>query len=601
MNWFISGLISYSSRIFLKGAIRSQGVALYDFINIQYLRNFDKEKLDLFSMNSSSLLCVNRWEANSPYRIKSLYAIHIIAGLLSDEFRKPLNFPDAWPDILDKSTFLDHLSELISNPKAFLKTWTKDTIIPSVEIEINVNLNKELRSLISCQVSYHFTNIRPIDTSLPATFVVFHNLGKVTQNVFLNFNSHPETIEFSELPKTRQLKSSQMKGLDGIYWISVGSKPRIPIVVYYRCPVQMLFNILTNYDASLLTQHDALISLNRILLTERDSGDYEIIRFLSNLLTSNKNRSFFSIKCHALIILGNAALASDLDGNQADAARREIVSYFFDYIVSKDTGNLQELDLIHPLLVLTTFQVISRLITLTENFVSFDFLKTAMEQLSSSEIGPGIVYCFKSLIQNSNEKQVASLIPHLIGFISNCSGNPPLMTAAIRVYSMIMGWYPKMVAEKIMISMIESFNDHQLPFKTRIAIADLLFVNFRYESFIGAFKGIRKEFESVVNPSFMFIKTVMELLSANYKLLSKSDSDLIKSNHNINEMYNVMHLIASHSADSFIELFSYTKYLFQSMFAMKWNKIQFPDGIIKATTINFDDEEIADGLFSDDE
>ena len=152
-----------------------------------------------------------------------------------------------------------------------------------------------------------------------------------------------------------------------------------------------------------------------------------------------------------------------------------------------------------------------------------------------------------------------------------------------------------------MISMIESFNDHQLPFKTRIAIADLLFYNFRIQLFIAAFKGILKEFKSIENPSFVFIETIMRLLNAKFALLTAEEVAVMKANYNLNEMYVILHSIASHSSDSFIDLFTDTKMLFKSMFEMKWNKIQFPDGIIKATNMKYSDDEIADGLFSDDD
>ncbi|KAK8898740.1 hypothetical protein M9Y10_001032 [Tritrichomonas musculus] len=605
MNWFLSGLISYTSRVFLKSGIGSQGMALYDFILIQYLRNFENEKLDFFSSNANVVLSMNRWEINSPLRIKAMFVIHIIAGLLADSFRKPRNFPNAWPNDLNKQSFTENLSKLTNNDKTFQKVWIKGNIIPIVEIQINVNLNKELRSLMSCQVSYQTTNIKKSNTKIPGSFVAFHSLGKVSQNVLLDVNGKSECVNFTDLPKNRPLKSIKMKSFDGIYWISFEMKPRIPIVIHYQCPNEMLFNIIMNYDSSLITQHDALVSLNRILLTTRDTGDMEIIQFLSNLLTDNKSRTFFSLKCHALVILGNVSLATDVDGDQANAARKEIINYFLDYIANRETTYLQKLDLIHPLLVLTAFRVISKLITVTEKYTSFDFLKTALVQLSSNVIGPGIVYCFRLLIKNSNEKQITSLIPHLIGFISNCSGNLPLMTAAIRVYSIILRWYEKMVAEKILISMIESFDDHQLPLEARAAIADLLFENYYVETFVAIMiqiiKGISKEFESVENSSFIFIGRMMKLLNSKCLLLTEPMVSEIKESCNLYEIYKVIHMIACHSSDSYISLFSDTKAVFQKVFSHKWNKILYPDGIIKTSPVDLNNETIADGLFSDDE
>ena len=99
----------------------------------------------------------------------------------------------------------------------------------------------------------------------------------------------------------------------------------------------------------------------------------------------------------------------------------------------------------------------------------------------------------------------------------------------------------------------------------------------------------------------MFIETIMRLLNAKFALLTAEEVAVMKANYNLNEMYVILHSIASHSSDSFIDLFTDTKMLFKSMFEMKWNKIQFPDGIIKATNMKYSDDEIADGLFSDDD
>ncbi|OHT15067.1 hypothetical protein TRFO_42712 [Tritrichomonas foetus] len=596
-NWFLNGLISYASRTFIKAAIGGEGIQFFDYILINYLWKFDDGEKELMSNIVSRKLQINRWEVRCPFRVKSQFVIHILASLSSTQNLKPYRFPNIWPSVINRQVLFNELKNFSDESFSFLKMWTQKKKIPAAKIFLEHQNTKDLKSILSEKIHFQFLRIKNYKTAITGTFKAYHSHGVIPTTVMLNISPTPVSFEFN-LPKNRQVQksSNSLKSFDGLHWISFETKPQLPIVIIYEYPIPMLINIIKHYNSSLFTQHEALQSLNRFLAQFGDNGSLDIIRFLGNLLTNNN--SFYTLKCHAMRILSTMA-NKGLYQQQKDAARNEIITFFLDEIANRDTTRLLKLDLLHPSIVLSTFQAIARLITITNRFSSFNFLSTAMGQLSSTDIGPGIVLCFQN-IQFTNTNEVAILNKHIIGFMKKCSGNPPLMTAAVRVFNRLITSFQKMIAERIMISMVDSFSDHLLHTETRTAISELLLTNFPFEAFIAILRGLKKEIESP-NPSFRFIETIMKKLHGMCYELTKEQLLLIRRNSNLNEMYNIVRLIATHSSDSNSDLYNISVLLFDSLLSTVWNKKLTPEGMIHSHPLEYGEDAITDGMFSDSE
>ena len=594
VNWLLNGIITYSSRPFIKAALGSESIQFYEWMLIKYLDRFSKCNLE--NHNVSNKLKLNFWEFRNPARIKSQFIVHLIASFQIKKFSKPNSFPDLWPDYITKEVVINEIQKF-TEYNEFKSAWISQNTIPYAKISLE-QVTFRIKSIMYTDISCSFPNVDNFEASIPGVFRVFHSSGILSKPALLNITSKPTKFSF-ETPKKKS--KNPIKSNDGLYWISFESKPALPMIKFYNINDQMLFNIIKNYNSSLSTQHDALQSIELILNQNGDDGNCEKIKFLGELL--NDSHTFYTLKCHAVHILGTL-LNRDSNFNESSTARKAIINFFSDEIVDIHTTKLQDLKLVHPLLVLSTFQTISKLFTITDKYSSFNFLQTAMIQLANTDIGPGIVLCFLSIckIKDSN---VNEILPHIIGFMRNCSGNPPLMTAAVRALRRFIPAYEGIVLERLVVALINSLLDHLVHFETRLAIAELLLICFTKDSITPIMSSIKKEFETS-NPSYTFINGVLRVMNIFVNSQKyQQELEITKTRYDLNLIYNVASEISMFSTDSFTELHERLLMIFHNILTpinvkRKEKQVhQIPDGIIYATPYEYGEQAQTNGMFSD--
>ena len=593
INWLVNGLISYAARPYLIAAIGETAFDVFEWVMLRYSFSFTG---DATLEGGDRELSPNMWRSKSALKMKALYVVQILVNLVPDQFRDPERFLSLWRHDTDRKACYKELHKYFQEPNSFIDVFLRGTSYVVLELSYDVSVSRELRSLAT--VTTNLTCLEKVTKSsrlkLPLTVRAFHETGSVAETV--NITTSEDVISEFSLPRPRRRTQRSKRDpipMDGLLFCVAESNPRMPIIVMSKgtpdCQHIPIINIIKSYSASPFAQHDALASLQKILLHKGDTGSGDILDFLDLLIKDDA--LFFSLRCHAIHILCEA-MQQAIDSDVQEKSKTILVNFFFQNIIQEDTMVLKRMDNIPIEIVVAIFRAISSISQLTEKFSSFDCLRCALTQIASSDMGPAVMLCFLG-VPLDNMKHVRQLQILTIEHVQAISGNVPLITAAVNVFNRVISSIDsEIVTEKVMLSMLDAFLDRKVPCGARSAVAKLLINNFPVATVMSMQNGLRSEMESD-DPDYAFILRVVVAMHE----FCKDGKEYLSSGRL--EMHSVLHEIMRLATDTDEDLYKAVKSLFVTLFD-EWPYKQTPDGLIRGRPLDFENRNVNIGMFSDD-
>ena len=592
VNWFVSGVMSYAAKPYMVSAIGETAYDVFQWVMLRYCFSYTGEK----TLDGSEMeLLPHVWNSQNPMRIKAWFVVQILVNMVSDEFQDPWQFPSLWTcNHLDRAELQNLLRRYFKDPTPFIDFFVRGSSYLVMGLSYAAETTRDLRSLY--YVTMHLAPLEKVSKSsrphLPVTMRVFHEMGSLAETVELV--AYEELYSEFSFPRSRRRNKKSQKdpvSVSGILFCVVETNPRMPIIVLTDgvrdCPHIASINLIKCYSASPFAQHEALSSLQKILLRHGDTGAGEILSFLQQLLDDPS--VFFSLKCHAIHILSEVSNHNVFPEMQ-EKAKEVLLRFFFENIVHEESMLLKKAEGIPTEIVVSIFRAISSMSKITETFSSFDYLRSAVTQIASLDIGPAIILCFLG-VPLDNFRHVRQLQVLTIENMQAMSNNVPLITASVHVFNrMVDSIDSEVVTERVMVSMLESFLDRKIPTRARLAIAQLLIDKFPIETFLNMQNGLRAEMEAD-DPDYNFIRQVLIQMQNSERI----EHDNVRQGRR--EIHTVMHEILQLATDTDEALYQVVKDLFVSLFE-EWPYKQTPDGLIRAQRLDFENRNVTVGLDS---
>ena len=386
--------------------------------------------------------------------------------------------------------------------------------------------------------------------------------------------------------------------VDTFLFTVVESNPKVPALVMYEIHPDMLMNIVKTYKSSVFTQHEALASLHRVLqrIGERD---LPILDFLNSLM--NDQNAFFSLRCHAIYILSDIIHCNNISINEK--AEMFIKKYFLQNIVNPNSVRLQSIESIHPCIIISIFEAISRLGYVNNQLTSMDYLFNAILQVSGSYIEPYLFQLTSIVSATSNKKKWQELVNFLF---ERLKGSDDPLTQSIALHSIErlnqLNKDKARIRDFVINDLHPYLFNHDFHLMTRLAIARLIIKWVPNQASIAILRAVCEELELPV-PNYHFIDKALQHLVYGLRNWGQEVRKTIQQNININTIYDDIRFIMSKVVNSHNIISSSCKELFQNLNTTNfkdWIIIKIPDGIIKSTPLSLD-HDFDEGMFSDDD
>lgn len=592
-QWLLHGIIATIAQQFILSVIGETANGFYEWVMLRYLFEFCTNNTQLMIKNSmASTIYANQWILRKPIRIKAQYVVQLITNYFPEDQQKLGSFENMWPpELVEMNEFIFFLDSFVSSPSKFIDFWIYNDHIPVSEISFESEPVKRWKSI--SDVTVHIKHHIPVkkDIKIPVSIRIFHSQSVVGQCILMD--NQPKSVTMM-LPKERVSKAKVAAGIvDSILFVTLETSPRVPLIINYFYSVRHLINLLKKYNASTFALHEALSSLHRILLLNGDDPSFTILNIFEEIL--NNDGSFFSIRCHCLNILANIT-TNEFHLTEASEARKIMVEFFLGNISDKKTTKFQKIDQLHPSIVISSFQAITSIIDVTEEYTSLDFLISALNQVSSSVIGPGILYCCKK-IHFKTTQAVGSLVEILMNYMAQSSANPPLLIASIRIFGSMLTAFTRMVTEKILISFIQSFEDIKIHPEARIAIAESLFTYYPYDAFYSVPKGLKTEIESPT-PNYAFLYRIFNMMLMTVNNITGETLDKIRTRSGLSEMFKSIHALLIKTSHAYTEFYYLICQIYNKIFSEKWEYMRMPNGLIQDFQMEYVND-LTTGAFSD--
>ncbi|EAY04575.1 hypothetical protein TVAG_233110 [Trichomonas vaginalis G3] len=586
LTWFYVGMMSFAASNNMIYILGSNEIDAYNYTLLRYLYRAGKIEKDYNEFKAFE------WNIQSKHRIQALFIVNVIFTFIDES--KYDSFIRSIPEYINYEILINYLAQVIENPADFIDFWLSPRILPVIRVNFDYEINKKFKSLGNANVmTFLLTKSDSIPIYASCTINFFCQTVGYIEDVILNLNGETKTsISFHKKRIRKVSSSSQPTPVDSILFALIESNPRIPVIFLHDFNPTFLVNIVKSYKSSVFSQHEALMSLNRFLLNCGEEGT-EVLDYFKEILDDSS--VFYSLKCHVLKILADICFQENFSRLQ-EVSRKIFVDFFLNKIAAPDSLSLQDVDSIHPSVVISVFDGLVRFGQVNGRFTSYDYLMNSVLQSSGTMLEPYFIQQLEN-VHLLNKKESKELSSFLLEIIKGTE-DPMLQIIAINSCRRFCDKTKPDIKEELVNTFLGIIDNRSLHSSVRQAIARLI-VSMQPElSAIAMLTVINGEFESE-NPDYLLIENVLSYLI--YAIPSWGDfvKRATREHSNMSDIFEYIRIIMGFSMNAYTSIASKCEKLYNILFEKKWKITYIPDGLIKSTKIDYAND-FDEGFFSDD-
>ena len=586
--WLFVGLMSVKSRKFYSSVLGKSNEEFYDWSMIRYLH-----KIGSNDGATNKLNCYS-WDLDSSQRLRAHYVMNIVFANIREA--KNDEFIESIPQHLDNEILVNFLSPYITESELFIQYWFSGVQIPVYNVSISWE-TKRFQTNVIANVSLEPILNQKTKLCLPMTAIIYSVIGGYKEDVMVPI-AKKCSYEFDLMRRKPRAKKGPVDPkenvpVDFLLFPLVESNPRVPSIIMYDIDTQMLINIVKSYHLSVYAQHEALASLHRRFLEK--SADAGLITEYLNILI-NDDSAFFSLRCHAIHILGDV-MCKNKNLDISSAAKNVLIDFFTSKIAGERTTKLQDISSIHPCIIVTIFRNIA-LDCNVPILSPYQYISNAITQLSGTILEPYLIEC-TSFVEMGHEKEWNSLSEFLLDKIKD-SDDPLTKCISLGAYERFVVSLPNHIRDYFINSLSIKLDDRSFKRTVKQAIARLVIRWVPNESSITILQNSADElrFES---PDYLYIENIMRYLVFALPSWGDDVTSSIKKHANMSLIFENIRFIISKTAQSHNQIYQCCTALYRILFNKeKWPYIFIPDGIIKTYKLDLD-KSFDEGMFSDDD